>query len=292
MDTSAFHTVIVSRYVGFYEIFEGLSFYKSFIWAHDIALFNYGCDMDVKTIINKWSNKINGCICQTEWHMNLFNDLYPELKNKLSHINNGISIENFITKPKKTSNRFIYTSCTERGLDRLLEIWPKIEEEFSEAELLICSYNEFPKNDYDKRLALIINKHESITHIGQLKRDDLYKLMATVEYWLYPTNFSETSCITAMEMLMSEVICIYYPVAGLNNTLGEYGIAVTRDNEVNTILNLTTKQKNDIRKKGREYALSCSWENRANNWCNVLFSDKIIEFSEKKANNMIKVVNL
>jgi hypothetical protein len=50
--------------------------------------------------------------------------------------------------------------------------------------------------------------------------------MSSAEYWLYPTNFSETSCITAMEMLMSEVICIYYPIAGLNNTLGQYGIAV------------------------------------------------------------------
>jgi GR25 family glycosyltransferase involved in LPS biosynthesis len=292
MDKTPFHTVIVSRYVGFYEIFEGLSFYQSFIWAHDISLFNYGCDMDVKSIINKWNNKINGCICQTEWHMNLFNDLYPELKNKLCHINNGITIENFITKPKKISNRFIYTSCTERGLDRLLEIWPKIEDQFSDAELLICSYNEFPKNDFEKRLASIIKNHDNISHLGQLKRDDLYKLMATVEYWLYPTNFSETSCITAMEMLMSEVICIYYPVAGLVNTLGDYGIAISRDNEVNTVLNLTTKQKNDIRKRGREYALSCSWEKRSKKWCNMVFSNEIIELSEKKMSNIIKVVNL
>jgi GR25 family glycosyltransferase involved in LPS biosynthesis len=292
MDTTPFHTVIVSRYVGFYEIFEGLSFYQSFIWAHDIALFNYGCDMDVKSIINKWSNKINGCICQTEWHMNLFNDLYPELKNKLSHINNGISIDNFIDKPKKISNRFIYTSCTERGLDRLLEIWPQIEEQFTDAELLICSYNEFPKNEYERKLAAIINNHENIAHLGQLKRDDLYKLMATVEYWLYPTSFSETSCITAMEMLMSEVICIYYPVAGLNNTLGDYGIAVSRDNEVNTLLNLTTKQKNNIRKRGKEYALTCSWANRANNWCNMLFQNYTVAICEHIENKTLKVINL
>jgi FkbM family methyltransferase len=292
MDVTPFHTVIVSRYIAFYEMFENISFYQSFIWAHDIALFNYGCDTDVKSILNKWYNKINGCICQTEWHMNLFNDMYPELKNKLSHINNGITIANFTYKHKRISNRFIYTSCAERGLDRLLEIWPKIEEQFSDAELIICSYNEFPKNDNERKLAAIINKHDNISHIGSLNRDDLYKLMATAEYWLYPTNFPETSCITSMEMLMSEVICIYYPVAGLVNTLGDYGIAVSRDNEVNTLLNLTTKQKNDIRKRGKEYAVSCSWANRANNWCNMLFQNDTIEIIENKENNIIKVINL
>ena len=39
--------------------------------------------------------------------------------------------------------------------------------------------------------------------------------MAISEYWLYPTGWFEKSCITALEMLMSEVLCIYYPVADL-----------------------------------------------------------------------------
>jgi hypothetical protein len=39
----SFHTLIVSRYVAFYEMFPETSFYQSFIWGHDVALFNYGC---------------------------------------------------------------------------------------------------------------------------------------------------------------------------------------------------------------------------------------------------------
>jgi GR25 family glycosyltransferase involved in LPS biosynthesis len=73
-----------------------------------------------------------------------------------------------------------------------------------------------------------------------------------------------------MEMLISEVICIYYPVAGLVNTLGDYGIPVERDSEIDTIMNLTNKRKNEIRKLGKEYALSCSWENRADKWCKLI----------------------
>ena len=61
---------------------------------------------------------------------------------------------------------------------------------------------------------------------GEISSSDLYKLMATSEYWLYPSYWPETSCITALEMLRSEVICVYYPVAGLTNTMEDYGIPI------------------------------------------------------------------
>jgi hypothetical protein len=94
--------------------------------------------------------------------------------------------------------------------------------------------------------------------------------MAKSEYWLYTNTFPETSCITGMEMLMSEVICIYYPLAGLVDTVGDYGIPVERGQEIETIVNFTNKRKTEIRKRGKEYALSCSWENRAKKWTELL----------------------
>ena len=60
-------------------------------------------------------------------------------------------------------------------------------------------------------------------------------------------------------MLMSEVICLYYPLAGLVDTVGVYGIPIERGQEIETIVNLTNKRKTEIRKLGKEYALSCSW---------------------------------
>ena len=91
--TTAFHTIIVSRYIGFYEIFPNFSAYNTFIWAHDTRLYHYGCDKDVLTILNTWDNKITGCICQTEWHKNLFISQYSSLKDKIHVINNGIKIK-------------------------------------------------------------------------------------------------------------------------------------------------------------------------------------------------------
>jgi hypothetical protein len=41
--TTAFHTIIVSRYIGFYEMYPFFSAYQTFIWIHDTTLINYGC---------------------------------------------------------------------------------------------------------------------------------------------------------------------------------------------------------------------------------------------------------
>ena len=300
--TVPFHTVIVSRYVAFYEMFNEVSFFQSYIWGHDINLFNYGCNLDVSSILTKWSSRISGCVCQTEWHKNLFETRYPELKGKITTINNGIQTDKFVSKPIKFANRFVYTSCSERGLDRLLELWPQIVESLPDAELFIASYNKFPHNDYENKLNDIIKKQDSVTHLGSLNKDKLYELMSSAEFWIYPTNFNETSCITAMEMLMSEVICVYYPLAGLINTLGDYGIPVERGNEIDAIMNLSLKRKYEIRKRGLTYALSCSWNNRADEW------NKLIDISsnnnvnvEANANNnvnansenfIIKIINL
>jgi hypothetical protein len=40
-----FHTVIVSRYISFYEMFPQCSFYQSYVWAHDTMLLPYGCNL-------------------------------------------------------------------------------------------------------------------------------------------------------------------------------------------------------------------------------------------------------
>jgi FkbM family methyltransferase len=268
--TNAFHTVIVSRYVGFYDMFPETAYYQSFIWGHDVVLLSSGSNMDVESILSKWSDKITGCVCQTEWHKKLFVTNYPMLKDKMFVINNGIILDKFVNKPVKIPNRFIYTSCSERGLERLLKLWPEIIEKMPDAELYISSYNRFPSNELEFRLRDVINKHEGVKHVGSLNKTQLYEMMASAEYWLYPTNFNETSCITAMEMLMSEVICIYYPLAGLNNTLGKYGIQVIPGTEIQSIMNLSEERKAEMKINGKEYAMSCSWENRAKEWAGVL----------------------
>jgi glycosyltransferase involved in cell wall biosynthesis len=269
-----FHSVVCSRYIAFLEMFNTCSFHQFYIWAHDTMLLPYGCNLSDNAILEKWSNYIDGCICQTEWHANEYKKRYPSLENKTIIINNGIDTAAFPSSynsmSMKQCNKFIYTSRTERGLDRVLELWPQILLVMPDAELTISTYTKFPLNKQEERLKTIIDQYDSITHLGQLNTEQLYNEMKTAEYWLYPTSWPETSCITALEMLMSEVICLYYPVAGLTNTIDRYGIQIQRGNEIETLTRLTTEQKNELRLNGKEYALNCSWSKRSEIWNKLL----------------------
>ena len=35
-----------------------------------------------------------------------------------------------------------------------------------------------------------IKQHKNVAHLGKLDKNKLYELMASAEYWLYPTDFS------------------------------------------------------------------------------------------------------
>lgn len=279
-----FNTVIVSRYISFYEMFPKCSFYQSFIWAHDVVLLPYGTNLSDCSILKKWNKYINAFICLTEWHKNHFLNIYPSIKDKIQIINNGINIDSFkAVTNSKIKNRFIYTSRPDRGLDNLLKLWPKILERIPDATLTISSYGNFPSKPEETILKKIIDENpDTIRYLGKLNTDKLYEEMAYSEYWLYPTHWPETSCITALEMLMSEVICLYYPVAGLTNTLDKYGIQVCSGEEIETIVSLTQEQKENLRTNGRKYAESCSWEARYKIWNNLLFESESHANSESK----------
>jgi len=273
--TTKFHTIIVSRYISFYEMFPTVRAHKSYIWAHDTTLVKYGCNIEPQQILEKWDKKITGAICLTQWHADCIIEQFPTLKNKMNIINNGIVPSLFIPEQgisfyKKINNLFVYTSCPERGLMRLLELWPKILELLPDAHLKISSYNEFPSNNEDKKMQNIINNYpNSIHHCGKLNPTELYKLMGEAEYWLYPCNWPETSCITALEMLYSGAICLYYPCAGLTETMDKYGFKMIRDQETILLKNIASSSKEEKERmieSGKNYALSCSWDKRAITW--------------------------
>lgn len=275
--TTAFHTIVCSRYVAFLELYgAAASFHQFYVWAHDTYLMSCGCDLSDTAIMEKWADQIDGCVCQTRWHADEYARRYPTLQSKIRVINNGIDAAAFpsFNSFHKVAHRFIYTSRTERGLKRVLDLWPDITALLPDATLVISTYVAFPCNDDERRIQSQIaglndrTQSQCIRHLGQLNPAQLYAEMGAAEYWLYPTDWPETSCITAMEMLMSGVICLYYPVAGLTDTMGSCGIQVAPGTEVDTlrVLDKDDAIKTVLRQRGRAYAESCSWANRAQQW--------------------------
>ena len=273
LDVEKFHTIIVSRYVSFFLLFPRFHCHQLYLSSHDTGFLNNFNDITVNCLIEENNKYINGVICLTTWHKLNVVQSHPCLKDKISIINNGIPVPESAFSHNKIKNKFVWTSCSSRGLDLLLKLWDKILEVMPDATLDISSYDAFPnpnRNKDEEIEKLITQYSDSVTHHGKLNTLQLHDLISKAEYWLYTCTFYETSCITALEMLMHEVVCLYYPLAGLNETIGKYGIQVIPGTEVQSIINLSEERKAEMRINGKKYATSCSWENRAKEWASVL----------------------
>ena len=283
LDNTEFNVIIISRFINFLSEYKNIKCNKLILSLHDTDILCTSYNTDKNYLLKKNINYIDKVIVLTEYHKSVICFKYPILKDKFVIINNGINPSQFPKQIDKIKNKFIYTSCSSRGLIILLNLWEELLLSIPYATLDICSYDTFPKNKEDEEMLEIINKHSSITHKGPLGKNNLYKLMSISEYWLYTTTFTETSCITAMEMLMSGAICLYYPLAGFVDTIGNYGIQVKSGNEIETIMNLSEENKTELIKNGKEYALTCSWTNRVKQWNSLLElnikNDKICIFN-------------
>lgn len=110
-----------------------------------------------------------------------------------------------LRKTKKVKNQAIYCSAPDRGLDYLLDMWPKIKERVPDAKLVVTGSfalwgvsdeenNRIFKEIYDKA-----SKLKDITTFKRLSKQELAKLQAESEVMLYPTGFNEMFCIVALE---------------------------------------------------------------------------------------------
>lgn len=293
-----FEKVIISRYLYFFNLIDRVKYDKCYIWAHDICLFGDIKESTVQPaqeLLYKYYENIDGVICLTNWHANLFMNMYPILKNKILCINNSLGASQqgdsvlpfFDLKTKKTTPlKFVYTSRPERGLEQLILVWPQILKQFSNATLHISSYCAFPNpnNEFEIQLHNNIKQLDNIVLHGSLNKTELYNMISDADYWLYPTCFSETSCITSMEMMLHGVVCLYYPRAGLINTMNNQGFMINSGQELDIINYLESNQqiKQQSIQQAHQYVVdNCLWNSRIYEWFNLLESQNNMIFNPK-----------
>lgn len=159
-------------------------------------------------------------------HMQYLKENDPENQDKYCMSSNGINIERIIETEKlqltRKTNRLIWASSPDRGLAELLKIFERTREQV-DIELHIFygmdNINKLCGGDrqkwpwkpiwdvYDKA-----NRIEGVTWRGRIGQRDLAKEWIQAGIWLYPTWFSETSCISCMEAQAYGAIPITNPI--------------------------------------------------------------------------------
>ena len=136
-----------------------------------------------------------------------------------------------------------FFSSADRGLDCLLDMIPKIEEQLGRKVKSCWAYgwNTFDgvhsKNpEMMKWKWNVIRKMNAVgmDDKGRLSHEDLARLMKDTKVWAYPTEFTEIHCITALKAQEAGCIPVVTGVAALKET-------VRRGNVINSA-NIYTDQ--------------------------------------------------
>ena len=94
-----------------------------------------------------------------------------------------------------------------RGLDWLLDIFPKIPQQFTHVRLKVFSslevYHITKDRDEGEPLYRCCAETAGVEYVGSLTQPELPKELRSVNILTYPNTFGETSCISVMQTLAS-----------------------------------------------------------------------------------------
>lgn len=240
-------------YLHFYKHYNCAQIGKVLFWLHNEEPFNWfeGDEMSEEDIQESY-DLCDSIICLTNWHKEHFLSYNPRLENKIKIIGNGISLSDIQKAEYKVPGSYLYSSHPERGLDKLLNEWESIKQKRPYATLAIAT-PAYGLEYYNENFAEKVKSLEdlNVTFLGSLSTKELYKRMGTTETWYYPTDYNETYCITALEMMAHDVIVDTNEIAGLKETINGFN-------------------KSTDKEKINEYVKTRDWFNVGDEWLNLI----------------------
>lgn len=255
---------------------------KVYLWLHDIV--------PDGNVFHTHETKFKGVICLTEWHKQYFCDQYKFPPEKTFIIGNAIDMDRFslITQKDqkdqkdqsnqkdqthtiiKTPLKFIYSSCPTRGLDNLVKVMTNLKKEYDVSLSIFCDESLISSNTLKE-----IKSNSFITLNKRVSQERLSKEYLSSDIWLYPTDFKETFCITALEAQAAKVLCICRNLAGLKDTVKNGVLFETNDEMYKKIKLLVNnpKLKQIIVNKQYEWAKQQTIENKTIEWIKLFNQD-------------------
>jgi len=198
-----------------------------FAWRHNVKLTDaptYLWGHDLITPGARASNIYEKHICLSPFHKEYSNVTQGIPDHKIHVSRNGVNKERFLTDIKKNENKVIFSSSPDRGLEFAIDIVKQARQK-SGLPLELHVYYGF-ENLYKYGLSALADKlkaevdsNEWIKYHGNVNQDRLAREMQEAAVWLYPANFIETYCITAIECMYAKCFPLAREIGALRDTL-------------------------------------------------------------------------
>jgi len=281
----------------------------SVLWVHDVHV---GDD---------WHDVMSSydlVFCLSRWARSALMHYYPDVAaEKLVVTRNGIEPSLFLREGETVDNlgpvegvpgrplckrphRCIYSSSYDRGLVRLLDLWPRVRREVPDADLGVYYGTESARaaaalypgpRSRDMLLQLDYLEHrmakmepDGVHYLGRCGQSALAQAFLESGLWLYPTSFCETSCISALEAQAAGCYPITSSIGALPETVRR-GVIIAHpeyagydDAFVDAVAGAVGPRAAEVARdtvlNRREVLAECSWAEVAAGWIKM-FEDKI-----------------
>jgi len=273
------------------------------LWVHDV---NVGPDSPQ---MQRWLFRFDRILCLSEWHRGYFLSCYPGLDPvKVLVTRNGINPARFSLEtlrchacgggfsggtkpcpvcndqPVAKRNHLVFSSSPNRGLDTLVLNFPHVKARVPDAELHIYygwdCWEAFARaRGATDELAQIAQFKKFVTdrahpgsgiHMhGRVGQRELAEAFMRAKVWPHWTQFTETSCISAMEAQAAGCVAVHSGVAALAETV-KHGVKVESPQAfVDACVRALTDEpwRRSIAESAREWAFAnLSWRALAAEW--------------------------
>jgi len=290
--------VIGNNYISFIKHLEAvnISFDKAYFWMHNEDYYKWYKGEELNEYKSYFKHpKLKAIIGVSKFHANilkenaskLFDYTPQEANTYIRSIDNAIDLDDYtewksepieIDTDNKVKGRVIWSSSPDRGLEMILRNWSDWKAKRPDLSLVVCS-PPYSVNWLDKKTLKGLKDVEWKANLCPL---DLKREIAKAEYWIYCSDYVETYCISALEMMMGKVKIMTTGTGNIMSLIGsgDRGEICTMDPDsvINDLLNdinkplYNTRQTNKV-KKALRWAKNENWDNRVNEWIKMIDND-------------------
>ena len=281
----------------------------SVLWVHDVHVGD-----DWQGVLSSYDL----VFCLSRWARSAFMHYYPDVPaEKLVVTRNGIEPSLFLREGEtvddlgpvegvpgrplyKRPHRCIYSSSYDRGLVRLLDLWPRIKQKVPDADLGVYYGTKSARaaaalypgpRSRDMLLQLDYLEHrmakmepDGVHYLGRCGQSALAQAFLESGLWLYPTSFCETSCISALEAQTAGCYPITSSIGALPETVRR-GVIIAHpeyagyddafvDAVAGAVGPRAAEVAGDVAQNRREVLAECSWAGVAAEWIRM-FEERI-----------------
>tara|TARA_B110000208_G_scaffold73148_1_gene94304 strand:- start:4262 stop:5374 length:1113 start_codon:yes stop_codon:yes gene_type:complete len=280
-----YNIVIAGQYINYFKELKRkkITFDKSIFWLHnDDGWYNWYRGKVMKDDeVNEALSQVDKFVCVSEFHVDIIKDKLKafgytphDSTTYIQSIDNAIDLDDWSNiKASKIKGRIIWSSAPDRGLKTILDNWSDLKQARPELTLTIAC----PPYASDWDAGLI--KQDGIEYLGALSPKRLKEEQYKAEYWIYQSEYLETYCITAVEMMISNTKLLTNGGGNIKNIIGMGERGMLINNNPATIKEMLIRDTTDRTFArlwsnktivAREWAIKQTWNNRVTEWLSLI----------------------